>query len=174
MSQHVTNDFYTQCKPFYAEQQLKFNRTQIKQKSIINQVLQVKGHYKLLPVSKNTSILKIFPFWGNQHRYYHGVAMVILKKNSLIFENKWWMVKKSSKRSTCVPAGSQEKVFLGHRWVSCLKMGMSKIPNIIYSDPRTIVLKFQKYRSNRTCVIAKKLCVYRQKTTYYHTTVKIL
>lgn len=76
MSQHVTNDFYTQCKPFYAEQQLKFNRTQIKQKSIINQVLQVKGHYKLLPVSKNTSILKIFPFWGNQHRYYHGVAMV--------------------------------------------------------------------------------------------------
>lgn len=173
MSQHVTNDFYTQCKPFYAEQQLKFNRTQIKQKSIINQVLQVKGHYKLLPVSKNTSILKIFPFWGNQHRYYHGVAMVILKK-------KVWYLKINDgwKRNLAkdLPAGSQEKAFFGHRWVSCLKMGMSKIPNIIYSDPRTIVLKFQKYRSNRTCVIAKKLCVYRQKTTYpyHHTKVKNL
>jgi hypothetical protein len=73
----------------------------------------------------------------------------------------------------------QEKAFFGHCWVSCLKMGMSKITNIIcniYSDPRTIVLKFQKYRSNRTCIIAKKLCVYRQKTTYpyHHTKVKNL
>ena len=113
MSQHVTNDFYTQCKPFYAEQQLKFNRTQIKQKSIINQVLQVKGHYKLLPYLKIPIYWKFFLF----EEINIDITMVLL-------------------------------------W--------SKIPNIIcniYSDPRTIVLKFQKYRSNRTCVIAKKLCL---------------